>query len=174
MRGPDIPAGETVSQIVGNVDLAPTFAAMAGVEPPNFVDGRSFLPLAEHPAAKTPWRNAYLVEHWPQNGATNEAGPAPLEPPDIDQRNATAPVRPLSRALRTIPEYHGVRTQRYLYVEYATGERELYDLRTDPYELHNIVTVAPPRLVDALHREVAGLERCRAADCRAIEDTPLP
>ena len=29
------------------------------------------------------------------------------------------------------------RTQRYLYVVYATREVELYDLRRDPYELAN-------------------------------------
>jgi N-acetylglucosamine-6-sulfatase len=33
------------------------------------------------------------------------------------------------------PSYCGVRTDGYKYVEYATGERELYDLRADPAEL---------------------------------------
>jgi hypothetical protein len=33
--------------------------------------------------------------------------------------------------------YRGVRTDRYLYAEYGTGEQELYDLRTDPFELQN-------------------------------------
>ena len=36
-----------------------------------------------------------------------------------------------------MPSYCGVRTERYAYVLYETGERELYDLRTDPYELRN-------------------------------------
>lgn len=59
MRGPGIRAGSTVDEMVGNVDLAPTFAAAAGVEPPNFVDGRSFLSLAQN---KNPsWRTAYLL-----------------------------------------------------------------------------------------------------------------
>jgi N-acetylglucosamine-6-sulfatase len=35
------------------------------------------------------------------------------------------------------PAYCGVRTQRYLFVEHATGERELYDYQKDPYELRN-------------------------------------
>ena len=38
----------------------------------------------------------------------------------------------------TIPEYHGVRTDTYTYVEYVDGEHELYDLRRDPYELRNV------------------------------------
>jgi arylsulfatase A-like enzyme len=36
------------------------------------------------------------------------------------------------------PAYCGIRSQRYLFVEHATGERELYDYQTDPYELHNL------------------------------------
>jgi len=35
----------------------------------------------------------------------------------------------------TIPTYCAVRTVRYIYVFYSTGERELYDLQQDPFEL---------------------------------------
>ena len=35
-----------------------------------------------------------------------------------------------------------MRTQQFLYVEYADGEREFYDLRRDPFELHNIAGIA--------------------------------
>ena len=52
---------------------------------------------------------------WPRHAALVESGP----------NNAGAPV------------YAGLRTARYLYVEYTDGERELYDLRSDPYELRN-------------------------------------
>ena len=37
----------------------------------------------------------------------------------------------------TIPTYCAVRTVRYIYVFYSTGERELYDLQQDPFELQN-------------------------------------
>ncbi len=37
-------------------------------------------------------------------------------------------------------QYHGVRTARFKHIEYATGERELYDLLADPDELVNLVT----------------------------------
>ena len=36
-----------------------------------------------------------------------------------------------------VPTYCGIRSLRYAYVEYKTGERELYDLVNDPYELVN-------------------------------------
>ena len=34
-------------------------------------------------------------------------------------------------------DYHAIRTPRYVYSELATGERELYDLHADPFELQN-------------------------------------
>lgn len=37
-----------------------------------------------------------------------------------------------------IPHYDGVRTERYTYVEYETGEFELYDRSVDPDELENV------------------------------------
>ena len=174
VRGPGIPEHRTADQLVGNVDLAPTFAAMGGVAPPSFIDGRSFLSLAKDPASNAPWRNAYLIEHWRETGRTDgdtaENSGAPLEPPDPDQK---ATPRGLGAGVSPIPDYHGIRTQRYMYVEYATGERELYDLRRDPYELQNIVNTAAPALVRSLSLEVAALERCRAAECRTVEDTPI-
>jgi arylsulfatase A-like enzyme len=38
-----------------------------------------------------------------------------------------------------VPTYCGVRTERYKYVRYSTGEQELYDLERDPLELINSV-----------------------------------
>ena len=52
VRGPGIPGGFSLDKIVGNIDLAPTFLAIAGVNtaglsPP--MDGRSILPLVTSP-----------------------------------------------------------------------------------------------------------------------------
>ncbi|MDX2167889.1 MAG: sulfatase-like hydrolase/transferase [Deltaproteobacteria bacterium] len=51
---------------------------------------------------------------------------------DVDQANRFEPVYPL-------PDYFGVRdiANQYVYVEYGTGEAELYDLVTDPGEMEN-------------------------------------
>jgi N-acetylglucosamine-6-sulfatase len=38
-----------------------------------------------------------------------------------------------------IPTYCATHTRRYLYVRYGTGEQEMYDLQTDPYELTNML-----------------------------------
>ena len=47
------------------------------------------------------------------------------------------------RGTNPIPTYCAVRTSRYLYASYDTGERELYDLAQDPFELENLAGSAP-------------------------------
>ncbi len=42
------------------------------------------------------------------------------------------------QAEQVVPTYCAVRNGRYLYASYTTGEEELYDLRTDPFELQNV------------------------------------
>lgn len=56
-----IAAGQTNSKLVLNIDLAPTIAALAGVNVPTNVNGRSLLPLFTSPANS--WRDAVLIEH---------------------------------------------------------------------------------------------------------------
>jgi len=43
-----------------------------------------------------------------------------------------------------LPDYFGVRDVAggYTWVEYETGERELYDLGVDPYQLENVANEA--------------------------------
>ena len=50
--------------------------------------------------------------------------------------------------------------KRFLYVEYDDGEREFYDLRTDPFELHNIADTLAPFDRALLDIELANLKRC--------------
>jgi N-acetylglucosamine-6-sulfatase len=48
MRGPDVPRGKTVQDIVANVDLAPTILDAANASAGLSMDGRSLLPLLAH------------------------------------------------------------------------------------------------------------------------------
>jgi N-acetylglucosamine-6-sulfatase len=89
-----------------NIDLAPTIAEVARVEPPNPIDGRSLIPLLRDPAG--PWRSGFTIE---------------------DGSDPQLKIK--------LPSFCGYHTQRYVYVVYSTGERELYDLREDPYQLVN-------------------------------------
>ena len=105
---PDLFPARRDAHLVANIDLAPTFADLAGAPIPATVDGLSLVPLLNDPAAA--WRGDILFEHWP-----TEAG--------IGSK---------------IPEFSAVRTADWKYVEYSTGEKELYDLKNDPYELTNL------------------------------------
>ena len=62
IRGPGIPPGGRVSDLVANVDLAPTILDAAEVDPGAAMDGRSLLPLARRPRARRPDR-ALLLEN---------------------------------------------------------------------------------------------------------------
>jgi arylsulfatase A-like enzyme len=162
VRGPGVPKNAKRAHITGNVDLAPTFAALGGAATPAFVDGRSFASLlGANPPAVSTWRKAYLVEHWLQGGA-EPVGAGPQEPADDDQAAAAAPAK-------AIPEFHALRTARYTYVELVTGEKELYDHNVDPFELNNIAGTASPTLLASLHAQLAALTPCAGASCRTAE-----
>ena len=60
VTGPGVPAGATTTDLAENVDLAKTFAAIAGKRMGG--DGHNLLPLI-HGRAQAGWRNAVLIEH---------------------------------------------------------------------------------------------------------------
>jgi hypothetical protein len=104
-----------------------------------------------------------------------------FEPPDVDESDPrlhpTEMTRPdllsdhtIFGQLVRIPDFAGVRTQRYLYVEYINGDRELYDVSTDPDEMHNLVGTQPT-LETELSNLVAALRTCRGESCRVLERT---
>ncbi|HKA33540.1 MAG TPA: sulfatase [Candidatus Binatia bacterium] len=74
---------------------------------------------------------------------------------------------------RNLPSFDGLRSTEYLYVEYATGEKELYDVRADPYEMHNLARTSSPELLAELSKRVSDLKRCAGAGCRRDLTDPL-
>jgi hypothetical protein len=69
--------------------------------------------------------------------------------------------------------YDAIRTTEWTYVEYGNGERELYDLIRDPYQVQNAIAKAEPGLVTALSQRLAELANCAASACRTYEDLPV-
>jgi N-acetylglucosamine-6-sulfatase len=137
VRGPGVPA-QKVNHLVINNDFAPTVAQLAGVDPPDFVDGKSFVPLlrTEKPPLQD-WRTGFLVEH-------------------------------------VTPTYQALRTNDDTYVEWSNGDRELYNLEEDPYQLHNLLNPDlpnPPLPPDTagFTAQLGALRGCKADTCRAAE-----
>jgi N-acetylglucosamine-6-sulfatase len=65
------------------------------------------------------------------------------------------------------PTYAAIHTPRFVYVEHNTGERELYDLRTDPDELASLhENAAYAQIRSDLARRLLALRACKAAGCR--------
>ena len=72
------------------------------------------------------------------------------------------------------PAYRAVRTSRYLYVLYANGQSELYDLLLDPAQLRSKHADPRYRFVRKfLFGQLVALTTCRSAGCR-IEAGPDP
>jgi N-acetylglucosamine-6-sulfatase len=69
--------------------------------------------------------------------------------------------------------FQGIRAPGFSYVEYLnTGERELYDLTTDPDQLHSLHATTDPAFLEGLASWLQALRTCTGASCRAAEDAP--
>jgi N-acetylglucosamine-6-sulfatase len=128
IRGPGVVAGATVEQMAVNIDLAPTMARWGQATPDRVMDGQSLTPLLGEGAENQNWRKDFLVE--------------------IYRHLPPAGNGEVIKALRTEHE---------VYVEWKSGPRELYDLRTDPYQLQNIYATADPGHVADLSARLAEL-----------------
>jgi N-acetylglucosamine-6-sulfatase len=136
--GPGVPAAQSTDAMVENIDLAKTFTAIGGTNLPG--DGHSLLPLLEG-QQPTDWRNAILVEHHGPDVRGVD--------PDFQQPASGNPTT-----------YEAMRTRDFLYVEYKDGEREFYDLRSDPDELDNLAGRLTTSELAVLHSELLGIEHC--------------
>lgn len=169
MRGPGIKPGSESGELVSTIDIAPTILELAGVEPDKSVDGRSLYPFAHDTRLRT--RRPLLFESFVQTADVEEDGGA-KQAAAADSR---ASGKGASASILAPPKnYEGIRLGPYKYIEWPDGEKELYDINKDPYELNNIVrdpNYFPIRAF--LHRELERLETCVGRQCRE-ESGPLP
>jgi arylsulfatase A-like enzyme len=166
---------------VTNIDLAATIADAAGVRPGLTVDGRSMLPYARRPETRT----ARPLLHEAGEGALRtvlDNRPGSQDPAgrgaaqgDLDQDGLTSQ-RPQPKGQITSVAYEAIRTERYLYIRIKSGERELYDYKTDPYELSSVHD--DPRYAqvrDQVDRHLDDLQGCQGTACSAsIPPVPEP
>ena len=148
VTGPGVPAGRTVNSLASSIDLAPTFDQIAGAVPAEPRDGTSLLSVLHGQPPTNTWRRAVLIEH---HGPNQQPGD-----PDRQPNRSGNP-----------PSYEAMRTATSLYVEYVDGERDYYDLRRDPLELHNLAADLSAYQLAVLHARLTALAQCRGATCQS-------
>ena len=104
----EIKAGTSINKLVQNLDFAPTILDYAGVEAPAEMQGESFRKLVSGETGE--WRDAVYYTYY--------------EYPSVHM----------------VKRHYGVATDRYklMHFYYDIDEWEMYDLETDPQEMHNI------------------------------------
>jgi N-acetylglucosamine-6-sulfatase len=66
--------------------------------------------------------------------------------------------------------YKALRTARWTYAKHDSGAIELYDMRSDPWQLENIYDTANPTLKQDLAAKLKALKSCAGAECRRAEN----
>ncbi|HKE43263.1 MAG TPA: sulfatase, partial [Steroidobacteraceae bacterium] len=130
MRYPKlIKAGSVLDQFALSIDIAPTVLAIGGAPAATDMHGRSLLPLLK--GQRIAWRDSVLVEYFSDK----------VFPRVVNMG------------------YQAVRTQRWKYIHYVDleGMDELYDLRTDPFEMSNVI--AAPQAQTSLEDLKAELQK---------------
>jgi arylsulfatase A-like enzyme len=210
VRGPGVPHRQNVEAIVGNIDLAPTFADIASAKPPAFVDGRSILPFLSGLKPDTAWRKRFLVEHYkfgaarlPASGAARRGNNTPVrsdtaaddEPHDQARQSvnsesqepslpASKEAAPGARRRRAgkmarlregsaIPEFQAVRTGDSSFVHYVTGEKEFYNVVSDPSQVNNLAAskASQAELNNELEK-INALKTASGENARKLESMP--
>ena len=127
-----IRGGTRIDAMALSIDLAPTLLEIGGTSPDGKIHGRSLLPLLRGETGD--WRSSFLIEYFSD--------------------------RTMQRMLSM--GYQTVRTERWKYIHYTDLKEmdELYDLQSDPYEMHNLIGEASASTTtESLQAELKGLLR---------------
>jgi len=165
IRGPGIKAGTATGELAANIDIAPTILELAGVEADKSIDGRSLVPFMRDPALRT--RRPILFESFVETADVEANGEATAQRARVSSTGRD----PKATASIVAPpkDYLGIRLGPYKYIEWPSGEKELYDITKDPYELNNIVRVANLSPIRAfLHAQLVRLEGCVGRTCQEV------
>lgn len=144
LRNPRL-AARSVPVPMSGVDLAPTVLDAFGVPLPPLLDGRSAL-------------DALSGEPWPRQVTYTEHLVAEVsrDDPDVDSGE------------RVSVAFRSIRTPSWVYVEYESGEIQLF-AASDTLRMRNLTPVAPAALLGALHTELTTMAACQADTCRVAD-----
>ncbi len=140
VSGPEVSKPTNANHLLAHIDMCPTILDLAECPKPEFLDGKSFVDLIRHPKShdEKTWRKAVVLENWQV------------------KRN---------RRIFLPGTYCGLRYHDQLYVEWATGDKEFYNLSQDPYELENSYDSLSDNAKAKLHEDLLS--------SRAVEMDPI-
>ena len=101
-------APKEIDELVQNIDYAPTFMELAGLDIPSEMQGKSLVPLVK--GTNLDWRDAIYYQYYEYPGP------------------------------HSVKRHYGIRTDRYKLIHFYKDidTWELFDLQTDPEEMHNL------------------------------------
>jgi N-acetylglucosamine-6-sulfatase len=173
IRGPGIKPGSSTGELAGNIDLAPTILELANAEPDKSIDGRSLIPFIADPELRT--RRPLLFESFVETNDVNAQGGVPLTSPRAGTSRARGGYEASTSIVAPPKDYIGMRLGPYKYIEWPNGEKELYDINKDQFELNNKIrdpNFYPIRTF--LQNELRRLAECVGRDCQTpSEKLPL-
>ena len=173
VAGPGIMPSTTINALAGNTDLAPTILEIAGgtagaINP--IMDGKSLAGLLMPTDVRfggersSLSRDTYLIEY---NSLGNVSRGAPGHYHLVDSTRSNQ-----YRAIRVINVSRG---HNILFAEFTdltdwNFERddmftEMFNMTSDPWQIHNVVDTADPKLVSELRNRLHTLWTCKVATC---------
>ena len=171
IRGPGIKPNTSTGELAANIDIAPTVLELAGAKADKSIDGHSLVPFMRDADLRT--RRPILFESFVETNDVEAQGALSIPGDQSGASHASASAsadlnRDTAHASLLAPpkDYSGIRLGPYKYIAWPDGEKELYDINRDPYELNSIVNVPnffPIR--NFLHREMLRLTECSGRSC---------
>ncbi len=145
IRGPGIKPGTSTGELAANIDIAPTILELAGADAGQ--EHRRPLAGALHARpqpAHAGGRSSSSPSSKPTTSKRTAAPTAdragPRRQPGSAGGGRASTRRGASASIVAPPkDYEGIRLGPYKYIEWPDGEKELYDIDKDPYELNNMV-----------------------------------
>jgi len=168
-----VPAGGACTSLVSAVDIAPTLLEIAGVEPLATAQGRSFAAVLEDPT-RTTRAHAFAEHNWHDYAAFQRAVRSERfkyirsEDADLSLSPPADAVRsPTYQAMRRLRDAGGLTPEQAACFLAPRPVEELYDLESDPHELHNLAD-------DPQHAAVLAELRAALDDWRLETDDLSP
>nr|XP_045608241.1 N-acetylglucosamine-6-sulfatase-like isoform X2 [Procambarus clarkii] len=188
IRGPNVPAGKIINFPTSNIDLAPTFLDLAGLQIPKYMDGISLKPMITVESTNTvavnksipavinkreysvgkynfsslkkyrELRRTILVEHAGEGYAPSGMSGCN---PDFAFKCEDSWNNTYS-CLRQISD-----GENRLYCKWDDDEafEEMYDLDKDPWQLNNTVKYLTKNVHKKLRNLLRNMQRCRGSRC---------